>query len=300
MARRRTQKTPEQRKAEAEALHQTFVEKVATLTDSEEWMKFLTAAATFHQYSAGNLMLILAQCPHATQVAGFRQWQAHGRQVRKGERAMKIRGFSTKKVTETDDNGDETEKKVARFPILSVFDVSQTDPIEGAEVIEHPAHQLTGTDDAGLYEAVAAHLERHSIPVERKPLAAANGYTTQTDNGIRVVVGEGLTPAQAAKTIAHEAAHVDLGHVEADYSEYLTHRGRFETEAESVAHVIAGMAGMDTTDYSVGYVATWAKGDLDLIAQTATRVLASVHRLAQSLWPTENDTTEGAADNPAA
>ena len=112
----RTRKSPEQRQAEAKELHDKLAAQVEALADSGEWQRFLDYAASFHNYSINNLLLIIAQCPHATQVAGFRQWQAKGRQVRKGEKAIKIFGYSSKKITEKNDQtGEEEEKKITIY-----------------------------------------------------------------------------------------------------------------------------------------------------------------------------------------
>ena len=124
-------KTIEEKKAQAAALHESIATQVEALRDSDRWTAFLDFAAAFHAYSLGNVLLILSQRPDAERVAGFRKWQGLGRQVRKGEKAVRIFGYSTKKVTEEDENGDEVEKRIARFPILSVFDIAQTDVIEG-------------------------------------------------------------------------------------------------------------------------------------------------------------------------
>lgn len=295
-SKKRSRKTPEQRAAEAKVLQETLTAKVEALTDSEEWKRYLQFAASFHTYSLNNLLLILAQMPEASQVAGFRQWQAKGRQVRKGAKSIKIRGFSTKKVTETDPTtGEETEKKAARFPILSVFDISQTDPIEGVAQPENPTHRLTGEDPAGIYDAMAAHMTAQGWTVTREPIPGeTNGYTT-TDGSRRIVVDADLAPAMAAKTMIHEAAHATL-HEDLATGEYVAHRGIYEAEAESTAYVLAGMIGLDTTDYSVGYVTTWTNGDIEKIRATAENVLHAVHILAPALI---DDADEHANDTEA-
>lgn len=91
-----------------------------------------------------------------------------------------------------------------------------------------------------------------------------NGYTARADEQagvpIRVVIEVGNSPAQQAKTAIHEAAHIVLGHLQDDFAEYVAHRGRYEVEAESVAYVVAGMLGLDSSDYSTGYVTGWVPG----------------------------------------
>lgn len=284
----RTRKSPEQRQAEAKELHGKLAAQVEALAESGEWQRFLDYAASFHNYSINNLLLIIAQCPHASQVAGFRAWQEKGRQVRKGEKAIKIFGYSSKKVTEKNkETGEDEEKKITIFPTLSVFDISQTDPIEGAETPAHPARRLEGTDEAQLYARTAAYLEGIGWSVAREPIPGeANGYTT-TDGTRRVVVEANISEAQAAKTAIHEAAHVLL-HAEEDHAEYVAHRGVKETEAESVAYIVAGIFGLDTAAYSVGYVAGWSKTDAETIKATAANVLRATHTLAEALEPTED------------
>ena len=296
---KRGRKSPEQRQADAEALHATLVEQVETLTTTEGWKRFLKVAATFHTYSLNNLMLIVAQNPDATDVAGFRQWQQRGRQVRKGERGIKIRGYSTKRVTvENTETGEEEEKRLARFPILTVFDVDQTDPIEGAEQIAAPVQLLTGDDEHGITTAVTHWLDSQGWTLTREQVGGgANGYTT-TDGTRRVVVREDLEPAAAAKTSLHEAGHVIL-HADDPAGEYVAHRGRKETEAESVAYVMGGLLGLDTTAYSVGYIATWAEGDVDLVRAAAENVLRAVHTLAEALTATDLHQEAAAAPQSA-
>ncbi|TAM67825.1 MAG: DUF1738 domain-containing protein [Microbacteriaceae bacterium] len=291
---RRPGKTIEEKKAQAEALHNSISDQVEQLRESDRWTAFLNFAKAFHAYSLNNLLLILSQMPEASQVAGFRKWQALGRQVRKGERAIRIFGYSTKKITEEDENGDEVEKRVARFPILSVFDIGQTDLIEGAQDAGTLTTQLTGFDDFGIVDALSTYLVEEGWTVEFRPIQGTkNGYSDPEE--MAVVIDADLSPEHTAKTLIHETAHVVLGHTE-DLAEYLEHRGLMETEAESVAYVVAGLVGFDTSAYSVGYIAGWSEGDADLIKSTATRVLRAAHQIAEILDPEDEDAdTEDAA-----
>ncbi len=186
-------KTKEQREAEAQQLHDTLATPVEQLRTCESWIAYLDFLGSFHTYSLNNVLLILAACPQATQVAGFRQWQAKGRQVRKGERAIKIRGYSTKKITQTDaETGEETQARCPRFPVLSVFDISQTDPIQGAVHPEQPATRLTGDDPDGIYATVTAWITDQGWVLEREQLHHGNGYTNPQDR--RIVVAAAWHP----------------------------------------------------------------------------------------------------------
>jgi antirestriction protein ArdC len=290
---RRPGKTIEEKKAQAEALHNSISDQVEQLRDSERWTAFLDFTKAFHAYSFSNLLLILSQYPEAAQVAGFRKWQGLGRQVCKGETGIRIFGYSTKKVTEEDENGDEVEKKIARFPILSVFDIGQTDLIEGAEDPGMITRQLTGADDFGVVDALSGYLVEGGWTVKYRLLQGQkNGYTDP--KAMAVVIDSDLSPEHMAKTLIHETAHVLLGHTE-DMTEYVEHRGLRETEAESVAYVVAGLVGFDTSAYSVGYIAGWAGADTYLIKSTAARVLRTVHQVAGILTPEDDAVDENEA-----
>ena len=127
--------------------------------------------------------------------------------------------------------------------------------------------------------AIATVLDQAGI--EHDQLGAGlNGYTSHDDK--RIVIAADISPAQAAKTTLHEAAHAIM-HAGIAPTEYHEQRGQCEVEAESVAHVVAGILGLDTSAYSVGYVAGWLKGDADLIRQSASRVLAAAHRIAEAI-----------------
>ena len=282
---RAPRKSIEEKKAQAEALHASITEQVDALRNTGQWQRFLDFAQSFHAYSLGNLLLILSQCPDATAVAGFRAWQAKGRQVRKGERGIRIFGYRQQKVTKEDENGEEVEKSITRFPVLSVFDIGQTEPIEGEEDNSTLTQQLVGSDDLGIVDGLSDYLSAQGWTIERQSLPGTkNGYTKPEER--LVVLEEKLSPEHAAKTMIHETAHIELGHVE-DMAEYLEHRGLMETEAESVAYVVAGMLGIDTSAYSIGYIAGWSEGNTDLIKSTATRVLRAAHTIAGLLSPDE-------------
>jgi hypothetical protein len=281
--------SPEERRAQAEELQASIVTEIEKLRDSGEWERFLTFIQAFHQYSFNNLVLILTQSPTATQVAGFRKWQQLGRQVRKGERGIRIFGFRQKKLASDDSGEDEAEaiengeKTLTYFPILSVFDRAQTDLIDPTQPDPTElGHRLTGGDPAGIYDATTNYLTSigWTVTLEAIP-GEVNGFTTR-DGSTRVVVDANLSPAQAAKTILHEAGHVLL-HTDPDQGTHIEHRGTTETEAESVAYIVAGILGLDTSAYSIGYVAGWSNCDADTIRTTATRVLRAAHTLADAL-----------------
>lgn len=289
MARKiKTRKTPEQRQAAMQDLHDSIAEQVQALRDSDEWQNMLDAMSRFHNYSFSNLLLILSQRPDATRVAGYGAWRkTHGRQVRKGEKGIKIIGGGSIKTTELNPRtGEEEETRKLRFFPVTVFDISQTDPIEGeAKDVPVLAHKLHGEDHHGITHAVTDWLTAQGWTVHIEPIQGeANGYT---DPESRIVkIDSGMEPAQIAKTALHEAAHVVL-HAQEDIKEYIAHRGTKETEAESVAYVVAGLLGIDTADYSIGYVAGWSDADTELIKSTAANVKRATTTIMDAITTTQ-------------
>lgn len=290
-------RSPEQKREEMEALHQQLAQGVEELRTSQRWTDYLEFCKSFHRYSFGNLVLIFMQNPEASQVAGYRAWQAKGRQVAKGARGLRILGTGTVKVTgaEDEETGEVVEGRRRIFFPVSVFDIAQTELMDGYEDTSTIAHQLDGDDENGIYAQIVEHLTGNGVNVVRKPCAGnTNGYTYRDGEEATptVTIDPDLSPAQAAKTALHEAAHIELGHLGEDYADYVAHRGRYEVEAESVAYVLAGMLGLDSSTYSTGYVAGWAtRAETDVLKSTAARVLAAVHTLTTAL---EGDTDDEA------
>ncbi len=138
-----------------------------------------------------------------------------------------------------------------------------------------------------MIDALTAHLVGDGWTVEHTETGQGrNGFTDPEAR--RVVIAAHLSPEHAAKTLIHELAHIVLGHTD-DMTEYAEHRGLMETEAESVAYVVAGLVGFDTAAYSVGYVAGWSDADTDLIRSTAARVLTAARQVAAILDPDDDD-----------
>lgn len=218
-------KTPEQRRAEADELQAKIADQVEALRESEAWARFLDFAKAFHRYSINNLLLIFGQCPEASHVAGYRTWQKLNRQVRKGERGIRIYGGRVVRETvENPTTGQEEEQPRTMFFPVSVFDMGQTDLIDPeAGDPADIARPLTGEDTAGILDAVTDYLTGQGWTVERESIpGGTQGYTEPETR--RVVLDPDLSPAQAAKTALHEAAHVLL-HAEEDHAEYVEHRG---------------------------------------------------------------------------
>jgi N-terminal domain of anti-restriction factor ArdC/IrrE N-terminal-like domain len=286
------------RKEQAEALQAGLAAQVAEMASGAAWQAYLDFAGNFHNYSLNNTLLIMIQHPTATAVAGYKKWQEMGRQVRKGEKGIRIYGFAQKRI-EDEVTGEVTYK--AYFPIVSVFAEDQTDPITDetvefirksnpkavtlASVPQNPTQRLRGADDADILGRVTAFVEGNGWSFSVEPVeGSANGYTT-IDGSKRVVVDSALEPAQQAKTALHEAAHMIL-HTDDEGS--ALDRATKELEAESASYVAAKMLGLDSEGYSIGYITGWSHGDPDAVVATAQRVLKAAHQIIEALDPTDD------------
>lgn len=285
-------RSPEQQEAarqaraqKVEAMQADLAAGVEALTESGQWQRWLDFLGSFHAYSVNNILLIQAQCPHASHVAGFRAWQGKGRQVRKGERGIRIFGKPFRLITKTDEaTGEKTRKAIpCPPPVATVFDISQTDPIEGVEQPEMPVQWLDGDDPAALFERISEHMTANGWTIEREAIPGdTNGYC-MVDGSRRIVVDADLSAAHAAKTMIHEAAHALLHTDEQGKATRDQDSATREVEAESVAYVVAGVHGLDTSPYTFGYVTGWAGGDPAAIKAAAARVQKAAHALLDAL-----------------
>jgi len=223
-----------------------LAEGIARLTTSDEWRRYLEFQGRFHSYSFNNVLLIAAQCPEATQVAGYRAWRRLGRFVRSGERAIWI--LAPLVYRRPGDAEDDAERVVRGFKFVPVFDVSQT---EGEE-LPSVCSRLVGDDPAGHFARLTAVAQRLGFSVEEHAFAGnVNGDCSHDEHRIRIEARN--TPVQRVKTLAHELAHALL---HAGFED----RSLAELEAESTAYVVCRQLGIDSGEYSFGYVATWAGG----------------------------------------
>ena len=283
-------------------------ERVAELTErlengvkelyaSDSYAQYITAMAKFHHYSFGNALLILFQCPSASNVAGYNTWKQLGRQVKKGEKGImilapcnfraslereKIDPLTGQTLLGPDGNPLTEKVKIApnRFKIAHVFDLSQT---EGRELPQIGVSELTG--DVADYTGIYARLTAISpLPVVQEDFQrTAKGYTSFTEN--RVVVKPGMSQVQTIKTLVHEIAHAKL-HRPDDILAIPTpgEKRQKEVEAESIAYVVCQHFGIDTSDYSLAYVAGWSKGkeltelkaSLNVIHATAGEIIDAI------------------------
>ncbi len=226
-------------------------EGIATLTSSRAWEDHLDFQSRFHRYSYSNVLLIAAQNPRATHVAGFKTWRRLNRVVRRGEKAIWVLAPMVARPTDSAESVD--ERVIRGFKYVPVFDISQTNGEDPPTVCT----KLSGGDPDNRYDQLLTVAMSIDFTVEDHEFGdTTNGDCSPSHNRIRV--GTRNAPAQRVKTLAHELAHALL-------HDRVEDRGLAELEAESTAYVVCQSLGMDTGDYSFGYVATWAGGGAQAI-----------------------------------
>ena len=247
---------------------------IAALFQSETYKAYLSTMAKFHNYSLNNTLLIAMQKPDATLVAGYQAWQKqHQRHVKKGEKGIQIIApspYKAKKEREVLDPATGRPKLDAQgkpvreiveveypaFRVATVFDVSQT---EGKELPSLGVDELTGKVDS-YGKLLSALTETCPVPIGFEEIGSgAKGYYHTTEH--RIALQEGMSEAQTVKTLIHEMAHQRLHSHEKEKprEERLNARSK-EVEAESVAYTVCQHFGIDTSDYSFGYIAGWSSG----------------------------------------
>ena len=285
MAYTRKEYTPEERaaynaqkQAEMDEIIKRIDEGVKAVFQSDKYKEYLKFASKFTDYSARNTLLINLQRPDATLVAAYGKWKQLGRQVERGQTGIEILApvaYKTNQVLETERpavdefgnqlyNPDGTEKMETvekpmtglAFKKVYVFDVSQT---SGKELPD-PVTELTGDIDSARKEAVFAALKKVTgIDIEFKDIkGGAKGYYSATNN--EIVIKSGMSDAQTLKTAFHEAAHNLLHDPAKDIVTNKSPRNEKEVQAESVAFMVAERFGIDTSEYSFPYIASWSDG----------------------------------------
>lgn len=270
-------KSKEQRKAEM-AQHLENLEKgTIEIFNSGRYSEYLRVMSKFHNYSVNNCLMILMQCPFATHVAGYGAWKKEfKRQVRKGEKAITILAPCPYKIKEQGENGEEIEKIIPYFKAVSVFDISQTDGEELPTICRSLNGDIENFNDFFICLRKSAPCE---ISFEEIDGGCHGYYDIQ---GKRIAIKNGMSQEQTIKTTIHEIAHSIL-HSEADNEK---ERRQKEVEAESVAYVVCSHYGIDTSEYSFGYVASWSsdknvkelKKSLETIRDTANKLIDSIDK----------------------
>lgn len=269
---------------------------VKDVYSSDNFRKYLSCCSKFHSYSLNNTLLILAQKPDATLVAGYNAWQRNfNRHVDKGESGLIILAPVTSKITQLmdkadedgnpilDENGDPIkEERVInqlRFTTTTVFDISQT----SGEPLPSLIHNLTGSSDEilafieSVKDICTIPIDYHSPSKDAVLAGGAKGYYSIAED--RIVLNMELEDMQIAKTLIHEYSHSIL-HKKTDKDS-----DQREIEAESLAFVLCDHFGIDTSDYSFGYIASYAAQDEAKLKTILSNIQSTAHEMIDKLEP---------------
>lgn len=251
-------------------LLQTLTDGISALTTSQRWEDYLIFQGRFHQYSYGNTLLIEAQAPEATQVAGYKAWLRMNRQVKRGEKAIWIVAPMVYRSKEE----PTSDPQIKGFKWLPVFDIAQT----SGEDLPAVCGRLQGDDPAGWFKRLASFAADLGFAVaDHRFSGAVNGDCSHAEHLIRVHADN--AEAMRVKTLIHELGHAML-------HETVTDRALAELEAESVAFVVCAQLGIDSGQYSFGYLALWADGGQAAIAgvrASCLRIQSCANRILQAL-----------------
>lgn len=279
------------------ALLKQLDQGLTDLFESENYKNYLDTMAKFHNYSFNNTLLIAMQNPGATHVASYTDWKnKHHRQVMRGEKAIKIIApapYKKKILKEVqDDVTGETKMEKAEIVIpaykaVSVFDISQT---EGDELPTIGVDELKG--DVENYEDLKGILKELS-PVEvlyDDISGGAKGFYDLTEK--KIVIKNGLEQMQEIKTLVHEIAHAllhdkDGSLVDSVAQDTEWNRRTKEVQAESVAYTVCQHLGIDTSEYSFGYIAGWSSGrekkelknSMETVRKTVNHLIGGIERI---------------------
>lgn len=299
---------------------------ISEIFESDRYKEYLSVMSKFHNYSFNNTLLIAMQKPDASHIAGFNSWKNEfGRNVRKGEKGIKIIAPSPFKVKKEMDKIDPTTQRpvmgkdgktvteerevtIPAFKVVAVFDVSQT---EGKELPDIAVDALTG--DVESYKEFFVALEKTApVPVAFEKMdSGTHGYYHLEDK--RIAIAEGMSELQTLKTTIHEIAHAKLHDIDlnAPISEQQSRPDRRtrEVEAESIAYTVCQHYGLDTSDYSFGYVAGWSSGkelaelksSLETIRSTAAELINTIDgHIAEMQKEQTAEQEQTAPEQPAA
>ena len=295
------EKTPikEQIKALTEKIEEG-IQNLFQSGDLEKYQAYLRTVSRFHRYSVNNQMLIFAQCPQATLVAGYQKWQNQfSRHVLRGEKGITIIAPTPYKIKVEQEKLDPdtkqplldadgktiTEEKEVQIPMfrpVKVFDVSQTDGEPLPEQVKSPVAELTGNVEH--YEAFMDALKLVSpVPIEIKPLSSnLDGFFSPSKQSI--TLREGMSEVQTVCAAVHEIAHSKLHNYARQPDSQPKDSSTEEMEGESIAYTVCAYFGIETSANSFGYVATWSKdkdvkafrASLDTIRKTSSELISGV------------------------
>jgi len=282
-------------------------EAVERLRSSEGWQTWLATRRHFHHYSLGNQFLIAMQRPTATRVAGFRAWLKLGYAVQRGEKAIHIWvpiPPSRKRLERwREQGGDPADRPRTYFKLGPVFDRAQVAPLPPPATptpLDPPVHEITGDDLAPTIPSLFALARELGSIVEFETIAGACRGYYELDSR-RIAIDQDIAVNAQVATLIHELAHALLRAEPSADDPELEHAAE-ELVVESVAYTVCGALGLDSSGYSIPYLASWAaRADIAILEQTATLIDRLARRIETAALPRETSSSQddqGSASEP--
>ena len=290
---------------------------VKDVFQGENYKNYLNVMAKFPRYSINNQMLIMMQKPDASLCQSFTAWKEMGRYVKKGEKGISILAPAPYKVereqTKYDDKGravldadgepvkEKVEVTIRAFKVVKTFDLSQTD---GKELPALGVNELVGSIE-GYPKLITALQATCPVKISFELIdGEAKGYYHKGEK--RIAIQDGMSEVQTIKTMVHEMAHQKLHDPDNVKGAEKLSKNTIECEAESIAYVVCQHYGINTSDYSFGYVAGWSEGkevpelraSLDTIRQTASEFITGIDQHLEWLNKREQKLEAEKAENP--
>ncbi|QWH20900.1 ImmA/IrrE family metallo-endopeptidase (plasmid) [Bacillus mycoides] len=302
-------KSPEEKKEAVQALTKKMEKSIEgyfrTPGDLKDYLSFM---AKFYHYSPSNISLIQSQFEGARAVGSFSFWKEKGFPVKKGEKGIKIlvpnrtvakfkdKEGTWKSVTKANEeekkqiDSKSVEVKPGRlyFAVGHVFDVSQTNAKAEDLPRIFPNRWLDGsvTDYKSLYKGMEAIAEKNGVKIiaPKAELGVSKGvsYTLTKE----VALNPRNSELQNVKTLLHELAHAKL-HTAETHMNYTAPEKEFQ--AEMTAYAVSSYFGIDTSEYSLGYLASWTQGKE---MKDKTKLLKEVHETSIEFIETIENTLE--------
>lgn len=252
--------------------------------ESRTLTRYLAFQARFHHYSFRNVMMIAAQCPDASYIAGFHAWRKLGRSVRRGETGIAIFAPLVGRKRQSDrDNDVQTDAtpQLCGFRIVHVFDVSQT---EGDDL---PNLSRTSGDPGSSLVQLEALVRQADLTLRYETLPRGHdGYLSQTE----IVINASLTSAERFSALVHEFAHALL-HTRSGRGKTLDLRAR-ETEAEAVSYVVCQGLGLDAAAQSIDYIQLY-RGDAEVLSRSLNDIQKVSAYILSALSERERESPAG-------
>lgn len=264
-----TKKKVDTKEKVAEA-YKLIEQGIKAITSSDKYQEFLKFSSNFYNYSLNNQILIWAQKPTATFVAGFGAWKKMGRYVKKGQKGIRILAPLHVKATKQLENGEEETIEFNRYQTISVFDISQTEGQEPIPSLRDFVKTVQGETE--LYDLMR---KVSPFPVEElEDCGGADGYYNLKTKDIKILSSK--PSSHKLLTLIHEIAH-GLLHSERKTSP--SHKIR-EIEAESVGFIVCHALGIDTSVNSLGYLASYGgKSTFELVEDSKERINTAAKKI---------------------